>query len=429
MRTKLLVFTLLTLGSLSLGQAVLAEDPANDQVGPAPQTDSSPAATDLATAADLEREGSRIRAAYVLNDQDEPAVAYSLSSGQYLVVCQSSAGSGNILGRYIDADTGDPLGSGVFIISSTAAAEKNPDVVYDHDRDRFLVVWEEQLCLGIPQKCYWIIKGCLLYGTFQGDGALNLAGDPFTISSEHSTLVAGYDHRDPAVAYNPVGDYFMVVFLRGQESAGGYHGVRGQMLRGSATQPELAFGLEGFVVRDYTAYTAGGPDVAWAPGSDSFLATWGTTRADETRYVAAAYLWDRPVPGSQILGAWRIAPLDWGEYPLTHDCLAPAVAYDPVYDAYLVVFEHWDGGDAFINHSIYGTWLGPVYNSEGNVDLLVYAADKSTILRGSAGTTDYESLTFPATGGETYYVRVFMEDPTNQSYELQIDEASASTCP
>jgi len=365
LKTKLCVLTLVALGSLFLGQAVLAEDPAKNQVGRAPQADSLTVVADLATVADLEREGSRIRVAFVLNDQEEPAVAYSISSGQYLVVYQSSANSGNILGRYVDAYTGDHLGSNVFVISSTTAAERSPDVVYDPDTERFLVVWEEQRCLGIPQKCYWVIKGRMLHGIFQGEGASNLAGDAFTVSSEHSTLVAGYDHRDPAVAYNAAGEYYVVVFLRGQESTGDYHGVRGQMLQSSATQPTVEFGLEGFVIQSYSTYTASTPDVAWAPGSDGFLTTWATTRADGTRYVAIAYVWDQPVPGSQVIRTWQVAPLDWGEYPLTHDCLAPAVAYDPVYDAYLVVFEHWVGGDAFANYTIYGTWLTPINHSEG----------------------------------------------------------------
>jgi len=56
-------------------------------------------------------EGGRIEVAYRSLDQDNPAVAYSTKSGQYLVVFGDSGGSGNIRGRYVDAETGQPLGT------------------------------------------------------------------------------------------------------------------------------------------------------------------------------------------------------------------------------------------------------------------------------------------------------------------------------
>jgi hypothetical protein len=134
--------------------------------------------------------------------------------------------------------------------------------------------------------------------------------------------------------------------------------VRGQILWSSDDGLDLQYGWDGFVVREYTSNTPSLPDIAWGSGNDQFVATWYTARSDNSQYVAVAYMWDHPDQQGQVQSTWRIAPLDWGEYPLTNDCREPAVAYDPIQDAYLIVFAYNEGNPG-IRYCIYGQWLAP----------------------------------------------------------------------
>ncbi len=309
--------------------------------------------------------GGLIYIGYLIMDQNEPAVAYSTASGQYLVVFESDEHDGDILGRYVDAQTGQVVG-GWFYIADSDAKEHRPDVAYDSYRDRFLVVWQEYTCgASIPQYCYYTIRGRLLRGSYNGGNMM--AGDRFEVASEWTNMAAGYDLRDPAVAFNAHEYYFQVVYVRGQDFAGQYRQIYGRLLRSDASQPIPLGDRGGFEIRTYPSGGVRTPDVAWSEADAfTFLAAWERWQDDDVDYIAIAYLYDWYRAGApQVQGRWWIAPLDWGTYPLSRDCANPAVAYDPVNDAFTIVFEHSETAFTGID-GIYGTRVTSQYDENGN---------------------------------------------------------------
>jgi len=308
-------------------------------------------------------EGGLVYVAYITNDQDTPAVAYSTASGQYLVVFESDSNNGDILGRFVSARTGQLLGS-VFYITSSPFTQLDPDVAYDPYRDRFLVVWEERVCLGVPQHCYYVIQGRLVYGGYRGEAYF--PGPQFTVASEWSSITSGFDLRNPAVAYNADDHQFLVVYRRGHEYySSTFTDIYGQMLSSHSREPNRLGPLKGFQIRSYTSRTVASPDVAWSKDGNTFLAVWNVERDSEADYIAAAYLYDTYQGGGTQVYAkrWLIAPYDRGSDPLTNDCSEPAVAYDPVAKAYVVVFEHRESGGTLGIRTIHGQRVRPEYNT------------------------------------------------------------------
>lgn len=76
-----------------------------------------------------------------------------------------------------------------------------------------------------------------------------------------------------------------------------------------------------------------------------------------------------------------------------------------------------------------GVCVKDFVNAEGNIDLLVYGADKVSVVAGHAGVDDHEYVSFTATGGETYFARVYMATPKGQTYRLEINDAASVVCP
>ncbi|MBU1879940.1 MAG: hypothetical protein KJ734_13425, partial [Chloroflexi bacterium] len=271
-------------------------------------------------------EGGIINVGNLSMDQNNPAVAYSTASGQYLVVFESSSGNGNILGRFVNGTTGALLGS-FFYVAEGTGREAAPDVAYDAYQNRFLVVYEDG---NVGSRN---VAGRLVYGSYQSSGSQMPATEP--------TMIAGdaADEYDPAVAYNANDRQFAVVYLRST------YMVYGRMLGSGSVSPLLL--SAGFQIWNHVSGSAHDPDVAWGSGGNTFLAAWHRERPPdqvEPDYIAIAYLYETyQGGGSQVYGTWTIAPYDSGSDPLTTDCSSPAVAYDPAANAYVVVFESSSG--------------------------------------------------------------------------------------
>ncbi len=69
-------------------------------------------------------------------------------------------------------------------------------------------------------------------------------------------------------------------------------------------------------------------------------------------------------------------------------------------------------------------------HAAGNIDLIGYADNQTTILGGSSSpVTNYESAVFAATAGQTYYLRVLMPALGNTSYTLEMGADADIVCP
>ena len=273
-----------------------------------------------------------------------PAAAYSTKSDQYLLVFED--GAGGLTLDYWYASSGNPAGGYNKIQSDDCASI--PDVVYDKRYDRFLVVWDELVCLGVPADCHYVIKGQLLYGDYRKEGIF--AGSVFTIASRHGS---GIDMRQPAAAYNDIDYQYVVVFRYGQDYLDTYPTIRGQMLGASESTPQLLTedgnDLGGFEIRKYDwGWQVRNPDAAWNSHGGSFMAVWQTSHETHDDYISDRHLYDYYRSGFEqgySGNSFMLAPFNGGPNPLSNECSHPSIAYDPANKNYMLVFQHKEGDE------------------------------------------------------------------------------------
>ena len=303
------------------------------------------------------------------NNDDNPAIAYSPISDQYLVVYSwKRVDSYTIFGRFVDRGSGGSLGPPMVIASSEIFEMDNPDVAYDSHHDRFLVVWDEFATdpptsmsspdLGTFEFEIW---GRLLYGGHQSGSSF--AGDAFLVASQRGSA---YPLRNPTVAYNEDENQYMVVFRR-DNSVGDddYTDIYCRVLASDATQPPGWGSAEGSSVRDYNSYQVGAPDIAWSAAGDSFVAVWHLDRSGDVDLIEGVYLTDTYQASGQLRKSWQVAPYNSGSDPLTKDCRTPSIGYDPVNDAYVVAFVHRDGPALDDTWTLHGQRMRPDYDASG----------------------------------------------------------------
>lgn len=344
---------------------------------------------------------------YIGNDDDQndvnPAVAYSTSSNQYLVVYKVE-GSEPIYGRFVDGASGQTLGNRFFISSDYGMWEndsRNPDVAYDPLTDRFLVVWDEEL---LDWEVEWVrvVSGRLVYGSRQpvGDQVLGTSG--VTIG-----YMAGEDMTEPAVAYNSADGQYVVVFSVDDHDTEYTDGIKGRMLQSNTTSPGL-LGAAPFYIMENDDYNRRRPDVAWSSHGNTFLVVytaWANT-GHEPDKVQMAFLHDT----FQSSGFQRCSPSDLIVAPLpgtvlTNGCVGAAVAYDPAAQYYVVVFEHGDGPDAA---SSWGKRVTSSYSGPGTY----FPDGNNYIAIGTEPTFPYHiepTITFGV--GGLMYVAYLSDDP------------------
>ncbi|MBJ7455069.1 MAG: hypothetical protein JHC74_03315 [Thermoleophilia bacterium] len=90
------------------------------------------------------------------------------------------------------------------------------------------------------------------------------------------------------------------------------------------------------------------PDLAYNPNADQYLAVWEGDTATSTEDEIFARLLDGA--GNPLGGIFRISSMG-PDGAIAHDALAPAVAFNPTTNEYLVV---WHGDDALDEREIYG---------------------------------------------------------------------------
>jgi len=263
-----------------------------------------------------------------------PAIAYSPVTEQYLLVFEGDNNNGEVKGVFIDANNGENLML-FSIFDSPFVKAKNPDVAYDTDHDRFLVVYERD------DEIY----GRVVYGGAGHPGGLFPDNKDIKISGK-----TGEVYSNPAVVHNYDDDEYMVVFVREPR------GIMGQMVQAHETTPATLG--DAFSILNYTNGNVYSPDVAWTGKHNSFLAVWHRDRATGADWIHAHYIHDAYRATTQKYGSVvKVAPYNEGEDPLTGSCRTPSVAFDTVEDNFLVVFAHQEPGANPVPYSIHGTRL------------------------------------------------------------------------
>lgn len=253
-----------------------------------------------------------------------PAVAANPVSGEFLVVWDDAPGP-NIFAQLIGAD-GTLKGENFPVTTARAA---NPDVAFNTEANEFLVVYQRAVTVGSP-----------LVGIF----GQRVTPDGLLLDDEFPILTGSLSQINPAVAYNPVADQYLVVWNQSPPTAG----VRGQIVGGDGTPIssvlELSPGLIG-AVRPAVAVNASGQYLVVWDGFSPLLAESGGN-----------------VFGRLVNASGTVA---WDFFPLTTAAnlqFAPAVTFNPVAEQFFVV---WSDSRMFVDNA--DDIFGQLVNANGSL--------------------------------------------------------------
>ncbi len=252
-----------------------------------------------------------------------PAVAFHPQLGEYLVVYHGgAAGNLNIYGKRVGA--AGSVGATEYGVSTAAGDQTDPDVSVDPSTGGdFLIVWEDGR-VATDQ-----IYGCLMYSTW-------FLGAEFVIST-HATEA----RTDPAVAFSPDADEWLVVFER---DVAGDSQIVGQRVTSAGAATGNNFGICGDA-EDQTD-----PALAYDTHSNQFLVAWRDYRNGATTDIYGRRV---DASGSTVGSTFAVSAA-----PGTQ--VDPAVAASPASPGYLVAFTDFATVDISGQQiSTDGALLGP----------------------------------------------------------------------
>ncbi len=287
----------------------------------------------------------------------DPAVAYSSTSNEYLVVWEGDDdtsplvdGEFEIFGQRLDA-SGAEVGTNDFRISdmgtdgSTAFNALDPAVAYSSANEEYLVVWE-----GDDNTSPLVDGEFEIFGQrIDVATGVEVGTNDFRISDMGPVGSGSYDALDPAVAYNSTGDEYLVVWEGDDNTApliNEEFEIFGQRID-AATGAEA--GTNDFRISDMgpdasAAFAGFAPSVAYNDVDDEYLVVWegddSTSPLVDNEFEIFGQRLD--ASGAEVgTNDFRIS--DMGpDGDVTHAALSPAVGYNGTSNEYLVV---WDGDD------------------------------------------------------------------------------------
>jgi hypothetical protein len=288
-------------------------------------------------------------------DAFAPAVVYNPTADEYLVVWYGDDDTGplvngerEIFGQRIEAATGVEIG-GDFRISDMGPdgniiyAASEPAVAYNPTADEYLVVWH-----GDDTLANFEIFGQRI----EAATGAEIGGD-FRISDMGPDVNPLYAASEPAVAYNPTADEYLVVW-HGDDDTGllveGEFEVFGQRIDATGVEIGGDFRISDMGPDGNSLYGAFGPAVVYNPTADEYLVVWhghddtgplalGEFEVFGQRIEAAT--------GAETGGDFRIS--DMGpDGDFAYDAFGPAVANNPTDNQYLVVWEGDDDTGPFV---------------------------------------------------------------------------------
>ncbi|MFN8392930.1 MAG: Ig-like domain-containing protein [Bdellovibrionota bacterium] len=247
----------------------------------------------------------------------------------------------------------------------TTFAAVSPAVAYNSTNNEYLLVWSGTDSSTGEREIY--------AQRINAATGAEVGTNDFRISDMGPNGNLSYGAYDPAVAYNPTANEYLVVWW-GDDNSGslvsGEYEIYGQRING-ATGAEV--GSNDFRISDMgsdgsTASSAMKPAVVYNPSSNEYLVVWqgidGTT--DQEIYA-------QRLAGSNAaeIGTndFRISDMGDSSNPVP-GARSPSIAYNATQNEYLVVWEGNDGvgGLAPLEYEIYGQRLDASTGAETGTD-------------------------------------------------------------
>jgi hypothetical protein len=288
-----------------------------------------------------------------------PAVAYNGVNNEYLVVWYGTDNTGTlvggefeIFGQRLDAATGAEVGDNDFRISHMGPdgnlnfAAVSPAVAYNGAANQYLVVW-----VGDDNTAPLVNDEFEIFGQrLDAATGAQLGANHFRISDMGPDGDTHFAAGNPAVAYNPTNNEYLVVW-EGDDNTGllvdNESEIFGQRLN-AATGAEV--GANDFRISDMgpdgdPTFGAFRPAVAYNGANNRYLVTWeGDDNTpplvnDESEIFGQQL---NAATGAEV-GANDVRLSDMGPNGNTNfQAYSPAVAYNGANNEYLVV---WNGND------------------------------------------------------------------------------------
>jgi hypothetical protein len=292
---------------------------------------------------------------------DDPAVAYNPTNNEYLVVWSGrdnplAAGEFEIFGQRLNAATGGDVGMNDFRISDMGTdgdpnfGAGQPAVAYNPTSNEYLVVWS-----GDDDTAPLVNNELEIFGQrLNADPATfeEVGKNDFRISDMGLDGDTRFGAKNPAVAYNPTANEYLVVWDGNDNSlAAGESEIYGQRLDASPA----AFGEVGtndFRISDMgpdgnVNFGAFVPAVAYNGANNQYLVAWsgdddtGTLADNENEIFGQRLNADPAAFGEVGTNDFRISDMGPDGNP-SFDAFRPSVAYNGANNQYLVA---WSGDD------------------------------------------------------------------------------------
>ncbi|HSH05156.1 MAG TPA: hypothetical protein VLL52_21755 [Anaerolineae bacterium] len=290
-----------------------------------------------------------------------PAITYNTVDEQFLVVWQADDDTDllvdeefEIYGQLIDARTGQEIGPDDFRISFMALDGNNlinaddPAVAYNPVDNEYLVVWSADNNI-FPQ-----VDG--EFEIFVQRVAANgeLIADPIKISDMGPDGDPIYDARNPEVVYNPTDHEYLVIW-EGDDNSNdlieGEFEIYGQRL----TAPDaIELAPNDFRISDmgpdgFSLYDATSPAVVYNELANEYFVVWEGD--DDIEGASEIYGQRLTATGIETdTNDFRITTVGFIT-DTTYDAINPSVAFNPLTNEYLVI---WEGDNDTISTMVEG---------------------------------------------------------------------------
>lgn len=282
-----------------------------------------------------------------------PSVVYNANANEYLVVWygdDDTLGDDNneVFARRVDATDGALLGSQIQVSTvnqfGSGRDALNPAVAYSPTSGFYLIIWQGDYLVDNDYE----VVGVLM------DGSGALQGGASAISAMGPLYDPAYRGQQPAVAYNSSDDEFYVAWSGdsnvGSLVSGEYeiYGKRLDAVTGGALSGQQrlsAMGPDGD-----PAYTAQSPAVAYSPGENNYLVAWhgdddtGGLVDNELEIFGQRVAADGTALGSDF----RISTMLPDGDP-AYKALHPKAGFDPLTGNFVVVWRGDQGVDGLVD--------------------------------------------------------------------------------